>query len=128
MEAEDGSEKGWTEEEWRSEIRKGGGQASRERDATEEEGHAQEWPRRQRREGKEPQTGDCDRPLRSTQEGREGPAEKGREEEQSKKGRSEAIALSRFERCKQIAAVDHPMIDRLFFSAASFAFEIFFPK
>ena len=128
MEAEDGSEKRRAKEERRAKVWKGGGEARRERNAPEKEGHAQERSRRKRWKGKEPQTGDCDRALRGSEERRESPEEEGREEEQSQKGRPEALALSDPERCKQIAAVDHPMIDRRFFLAHQFRFCGLFPK
>lgn len=53
------------------EIRQRGVEARRERDATEEKGNAQI---RKRTDRKESETGDCHRPVRGAQEGREGPS------------------------------------------------------
>ena len=54
------------------EIRQGGVEARRERDATEEKRHAQ--VRQERKDREESATGDRHRPVRGAEEGREGPS------------------------------------------------------
>ena len=60
-----------------SEIWKGGGQEREERDRPKEKRHAEVRTRRKRRNGQEPEAGDCDRSFRSPQERRESPSQEG---------------------------------------------------
>lgn len=60
------------------EIRQGGVEARRERDATEEKGNARI---RKRKDRKESETGDRHRPVRGAEEGREGPPQTHRAKE-----------------------------------------------
>ena len=61
---------------WQSQVRKGCAKDRGKGDAPEKKRHAQVGPRRQRGHREEPETSDRNRALRSTQEGRQGPAKK----------------------------------------------------
>src|SRR5687768_8319549 len=76
--SEESSHHGGTEKIRRKEVREGGRQAGRVRDAPPEEGNAAQRARRKRREGKKPQAGDSDRTFRGARERSEGPAEEDR--------------------------------------------------
>ena len=71
-------------------------QDRRECNASPQEGHAQERPWRQGRNGEEPEAGDRDRSLGGAEEGREGPAQEQLPEElipqELAKGRPEELA------------------------------------
>jgi hypothetical protein len=69
------SNHGTTEICEQSKIWKGGGQEREERDAPREKRHAEVRTRRKRRNGQEPEAGDCDRSFRSPQERRESPSQ-----------------------------------------------------
>ena len=56
-------------------VRPQGIEERRERDAASQEGHAQEWSRREGRQGEEPRAGDRGRPERGTRQGPEGAEE-----------------------------------------------------
>src|SRR5688500_8227977 len=70
----DGGQKEVREEIRKSEVRARSEQDRRERNASPQEGDAEERAWRQGRQGEEPQAGDRDRSLRGTKQGREGSA------------------------------------------------------